>query len=85
MITVLMLQLLATMQFSWSSLLLREAAAIQIDLAQLGFPYHMIYAGLGLVLNLHISTLTRILQNMNRSTLPKSIVLHLPAPLLEGS
>jgi putative component of toxin-antitoxin plasmid stabilization module len=31
-----------------SSLLLREATAIRIDLAQLGFPYHMTYAGLGL-------------------------------------
>ena len=38
---------LTTMQFSWSSLLLREAAAIWIDLAQLGFPYHTTYAGPG--------------------------------------
>jgi hypothetical protein len=42
--------------------------AIRIDLAQLGFPYHMTYAGLGLALNLHISTLTQILKNMNRSS-----------------
>jgi len=37
------------------------------------------------VLNLHISTFTRILQNVNRSTLPESTVLHLPAPLLVDS
>ena len=36
------------MQGSWSSLLLREATAIRIDLAQLGFPYHMTYVGPGL-------------------------------------
>ena len=55
---------------------------IRIDLAQLGFPYHMTNAGLGPDLNLHISTLTQILQNVNRSALPESIVLHRPAPLL---
>ena len=38
---------------------------IRIDLVQLGFPYHITYAGLSLGPNLHISTLTRILQNMN--------------------
>jgi hypothetical protein len=55
------------MQGRGSSLLHREAAAIRIILAQLGFPYHMTYAGPGLNLNLHISIFTRILQNMNRS------------------
>jgi hypothetical protein len=72
-----------------SSLLLREATAIRIDLAQLGFPYHMTYAGLGLdpkpSLNLHISTFTRVLQNVNRSSATKSTVHHLPAPLLVDS
>ena len=38
-----------------------------------------------LVLDLHISTFTRILQNVNRSALPESTVLHLPAPLLVDS
>ena len=38
---------------------------IRIDLAKLRFPYHMTYAGLGPVMNLHISTFTRILQNEN--------------------
>jgi len=45
----------------------------------------MTYAGLGPVLNLHISTLTWILENVNRSALPESTVLHLPAPLLVDS
>jgi hypothetical protein len=45
-----------------------EQMAIRINLAKLGFPYHMTYAGLGLALNLHISTLTQILQNMNKSS-----------------
>jgi hypothetical protein len=40
---------------------------IRIDLAQLGFLYHTTYAGLGPDPNLHISTLTRIFQNMNGS------------------
>ena len=52
---------------------------IRIDLAQLGFPYHMTNAGLGPDLNLHISTLTQILQNINWTVLPENIVLHLPA------
>ena len=38
-----------------------------------------------LVLNLHISTLTQILQNMNGFTPPKSIVLNLPTLLLVDS
>jgi hypothetical protein len=50
------------------SLVTVEQTTIHIDLAQLGFSYHMTYAGLGLALNLHISTLTQILQNMNRSS-----------------
>ena len=45
----------------------------------------MTYAGLGPVPNLHISTLTRVPQNMNGFTLPESIVLHLPTPLLADS
>ena len=44
-----------------------RSTVIRIDLPQLGCPYHTTYAGLGLDLNLHISTLTRILQNMNGS------------------
>ena len=58
---------------------------IQIDLAWLGFPCHMTYTSLGLVPNLHISTFTQILENMNRSALPESTVLHLPMPLLVDS
>jgi hypothetical protein len=49
---------------------------IQIDLAQLGFPYHMIYVGLGLD-NLHISTLTQILLYRNRSSATREPVSHL--------
>ena len=62
-----------------------RSTAIRIDLAQLGFPYHTTHAGLGLVPNLHISTLTQVPQNMNGLMLPESIVLHLPAPLLADS
>ena len=50
-------QLLTTMKFSWSSFLFWEATAILIDLVQLGFPYHTIYAGpsFGLTyINLHL-------------------------------
>jgi len=36
---------LTTMQVRGSSLHLREATAIRIGLAQLGFPYHMTYVG----------------------------------------
>jgi hypothetical protein len=56
------------MQYSWSSLLHWEAAVIRIGLAQLRFPYHTTYAGLGLDPHLHTSTLTWILQNRNRSS-----------------
>jgi hypothetical protein len=42
-----------------------EQMAIHINLAQLGFPYHMTYVGLGpnpdLNTNRHISTFTQIL------------------------
>ena len=42
------------MQIRESSLLLREAMAIQIDLAQLGLPYHPTYAGpIPTYINLH--------------------------------
>ena len=34
--------------------------------------------------DLHISTFIRILQNVNRSTLPESTVLHLLVPFLDG-
>ena len=54
MIIVLMFQLLTTMWIGGSSLLLREAMVIQIDLAQLGFPYHMTYVGpRPMYINLH--------------------------------
>jgi hypothetical protein len=51
--------------------------AIRISLAQLGFPYHMTYAGLGLDPYLHISTLTRILLYRNRSNATREPVSHL--------
>ena len=47
MIIGLMFQLWTTMQGRGSSLLLWEATAIRIDLAQLGFPYHTTYASPG--------------------------------------
>jgi hypothetical protein len=62
-----------------SSLLLRRATAIRIDLAQLGFPYHTIYAGLGLNLNLHISTLTWIPLYRNRSSATREHSTHFTA------
>jgi hypothetical protein len=45
MIISIRFQLLITMQNSWSSLLLWEAAAIRIGLAQLRFPYHTTNVG----------------------------------------
>jgi hypothetical protein len=41
---------------------------IRIGLAQLGFPYHMNYAGLGPDPCLHTLTLTQILHHGNRSS-----------------
>jgi hypothetical protein len=58
---------LTTMQHSWSSLLHREAAAIRIGLAQLGFPYHTTYVGLGL------QTQTYIYQPVPRSPKTKPV------------
>jgi hypothetical protein len=37
------------------------------------------------VLDLHISTFTQILQNVNRSALPESTVLHRPSANLDAS
>jgi hypothetical protein len=59
-----------------------RSMVIRIDLAQLGFSYHMTYVGLGPDPNLHISTLTQILQNLNQCTLPESTVPHLSMPPL---
>jgi hypothetical protein len=64
------------MQDGWSSLLHREATAIQIGLAQLGFPYHTTYAGLGPDPCLHTSTLTRILHYGNRSSATREHSTH---------
>jgi hypothetical protein len=52
---------------------------IWIDLAQLGFLYHMTYAGLCPNPNLHISTLTQILQNRNRSSATREHSTHFSA------
>jgi hypothetical protein len=48
-------------------------------LAQLGFPYHTTYAGIGPDPHLHTSTLTRILQNRNRSSATREHSTHLTA------
>jgi hypothetical protein len=73
------LKLLTTMQIRESSLLLREATAIQIDLAQLGFPYHTTYAGLGLQTRTYIYQPSLGSSNMRTGpTLSESTVLHLP-------
>jgi hypothetical protein len=49
---------------------------IRIDLAPLGFPYHMTYVSLGPDLNQYISTLTQILQNRNRSSATREHSTH---------
>jgi hypothetical protein len=58
------------------SLLHREATAIQIGLAQLGFPYHTTYVGLGPDPCLHTSTLTQILLYENRSSTTREHSTH---------
>jgi hypothetical protein len=64
------------MQDGWSSLLHREAAAIWIGLAQLGFPYHTTYIGLGPDPCLYTSTLTWILHYGNRSNATREHSTH---------